>query len=132
MAVVYANEYGSYVMRLVDKTIITKHTFSIRNNSLDLTLPMYNYCGPGTMYFKNIKNNIHPKTKLDEISKEHDKSYIDAISLDDIIRADKKFINDIRQTVFTSKKDKILSRFIIIIFEYKIKHDMKKTLNHHS
>ena len=47
----------------------------INHLPLNLTLPTYGWCGPGTNVEKNLANNVLPKNKLDSYCKEHDIFY---------------------------------------------------------
>lgn len=61
------------------------------HESLDLTLPGYNYLGPGTKVIHNYINNVLPVDQLDKIAYEHDWDYLVAENTNEILTADKKF-----------------------------------------
>jgi hypothetical protein len=85
------------------------------NHEKDWTLPGYNYCGPGTRELK-----AKPISLLDELCKEHDEAYINAKNIYDIKVADRLFIKKLKLNYTNfNKREKIFSKFIIIIFRLK-------------
>lgn len=90
--------------------------------SVDFTLPGYNYLGPGTKIVSNMLKDIEPVDYLDEIAYEHDWEYFRANTVKDIETADNKFtdktklLNDpmakISNWVINLKPKGINSKFI--------------------
>lgn len=117
---IYSTNYFSFQN---NDSCISFHTYKIKNKikNNNYTLPGYNYCGPGTQYFTLVKNKIKPTSLLDKLSKKHDHFYSHANDYEDILFADKEFIEDIKSVKNNlNKKERLLSILIIIIFKIKI------------
>lgn len=69
---------------------IAKEHFNEHNNT-DLTLPGYNYLGPGTKIIHNLLGEIKPKSVIDQIAFEHDWDYLGAETNKDMQEADRRF-----------------------------------------
>jgi len=57
-----------------------------------------NYMGPGTNLTERIKKGVEPRTEADRISQAHDLRYGLARDQSDVVKADKKMINKLKQS----------------------------------
>lgn len=74
---------------LTDQAVAFAH--ESEHNNMDLTLPGYNYLGPGTKIVHNLLNDVQPVNKLDATAYEHDWDYLMAENDYDIKLADERF-----------------------------------------
>lgn len=67
--------------------------YSIKEKNLpnDMTLPTFNYLGPGTHVVNNILNGVLPVSETDSYALQHDYDYLSATSLQDVYEADNSF-----------------------------------------
>ena len=67
----------------------------LRRLPIDLHLPGYQYCGPGTRLNKRLKRGDTGINRLDRICKQHDIDYSTARGQSDIQKADTKMLTAI-------------------------------------
>jgi len=83
----------------LENNLITKlkklHTSEHNKSEIDLTLPGFNYLGPGTKVIHNLIHNLKPTSDIDNIALNHDVNYLLSNNIEDIKLADKIMVDDI-------------------------------------
>jgi hypothetical protein len=65
------------------------------NLPVEMHIPGYNYCGPGTKLDKRLARGDKPVNRTDEICKKHDIAYKNSTNSDDIRTADQAMIQEL-------------------------------------
>lgn len=98
--------------------------YLINNLPVELHLPGYNYCGPGTRLKERLARGDKGVNALDEACKIHDISYANSSTLDDRHRADESLMNMAKQRINAkdaSKGEKIASWIVNKVMKAKLK-----------
>lgn len=84
-------EYGEVVehnLKRVNDMNRLAQALHKESDAIDLTVPGFNYLGPGTKTAANILANLKPTNRLDEIALHHDLAYLTAVTPQDVENAD--------------------------------------------
>lgn len=88
----YLNIDNSELESKIDfEDLVIDKVHAAEHNTIDFTLPGYNYLGPGTKILHKLMKNIQPVDHLDQNAYEHDWDYFSAKDSDDINRTDESF-----------------------------------------
>lgn len=96
----------------------------INNLPLELHLPGYNYCGPGTRLQERLLRGDRGVNELDEACKQHDISYANSSKLEDRHKADFKLMNMAKQRIKSknsSRGEKLASWLVNKVMKAKLK-----------
>jgi hypothetical protein len=81
------------------------------NLPVEMHLPGYNFCGPGTKLKKRLARGDKAVNRIDEVCKRHDINYSSAKSREDIKAADSQMLKELYEIPNPSFKEKV-GRFI--------------------
>lgn len=112
----------------------------INHLPVELHIPGYNYCGPGTKLEKRLCRGDQGVNQLDEYCKEHDIAYLRTENLEQRHKADKKLMEMSKKLSHSSKAsrgEKLASWFVNKAMKTKLKlgagkrktYSMKKMLS---
>ncbi len=99
-------------------------------DSVQLHIPGYNFTGPGTHVFENIREGIKPINELDQIAKDHDLDYVIANGdRQSVSNADFKMIRDLdlKTGTFAEIMSKMLIKAKILANPYTLNDAMPMT-----